>query len=85
VLAGIVAVLGAVWLFGMVGPALNFLSVQRMLLDLQDGHFISFAYRLASYLALFFIGYFLHRVIRGLLDSEKRARPRTSFPPFGIS
>jgi len=51
-----------------------------MLLDLQDGNFVSLGYRVASYVALFFMGYLLHRVIRGKLDAMKRAR--LSRPPF---
>ena len=82
-LLGIVAVVGVVLFFGLiygaVGPVLNLLSIQKMLLDLQDGNFISFGYRLASYLALFVIGYFLHRVIRSLIDARKRRLPRTIF------
>jgi hypothetical protein len=50
---------------------MNFMSIERMLLDLQDGNYTSFAYRLATYVALFVIGYFLHRVIRTRLDAFK--------------
>jgi hypothetical protein len=42
-----------------------------MLLDLQDGNLAGFGSRFATYLALFAIGYFLHRVIRSRLDSLK--------------
>lgn len=80
-LIGIVAVVAVVGLFGLLGPAFNFLSIQKMLLDLQDGNYTSLAYRAATYVALFFIGYFLHRVIRGKLDAMKRGRrPRIPFP-----
>jgi hypothetical protein len=53
-----------------------------MLLDLQDGNYASFVWRLASYLALFAIGYLLHRVIRSKLDSRKgrlSSRHRTQY------
>jgi len=70
-LFAIVAVFVAMALFGFLGPILSFLSIQKMLLDLQDGNYASFVSRLASYLALFAIGYLLHRVMRGRLDSRK--------------
>ena len=79
-LLGILAAIAAVGLLGFLGPILNFMSIQKMLLDLQDGNFVSLGYRLASYVALFFMGYLLHRVIRGKLDAMKRAR--LSRPPF---
>jgi hypothetical protein len=71
VLFGIVAAVGAIALLGLLGPIMNFMSIERMLLDLQDGNYTSFAYRLATYVALFVIGYFLHRVIRTRLDAFK--------------
>lgn len=70
-LLGIIAVVGAIALLGFLGPVLNFLSIQRMLLDLQDGNFMSFAYRLATYVALLVLGYLLHRTIRGLLAAQR--------------
>jgi hypothetical protein len=79
-LLGILTALAAVGLLGFLGPILNFMSIQKMLLDLQDGNFVSLGYRVASYVALFFMGYLLHRVIRGKLDAMKRAR--LSRPPF---
>jgi hypothetical protein len=78
-LLGIVAVFAGVGLLGLLGPILNFMSIQKMLLDLQDGNFVSLSYRLASYVALFVLGYLLHRVIRSWLDAMKRPRsPRVS-------
>jgi hypothetical protein len=68
-LFGVAAVFAAIALLGFLGPILNFLSLQKMLLDLQDGNYGSLVSRLASYLALFVIGYMLHRVIRGKRDS----------------
>lgn len=79
-LLGIVAAIAAVGLLGFLGPILNFMSIQKMLLDLQDGNFVSLGYRIASYAAFFFMGYLLHRVIRTKLDAMKRPRP--SRPPF---
>lgn len=79
-LLGIVAAIAAVGLLGFLGPILNFMSIQKMLLDLQDGNFVSLGYRVASYVALFFMGYLLHRVIRTKLDAM--TRPRPSRPPF---
>jgi len=73
-LLGIATALAAFGLFGLLGPVLNFMSIQKMLLDLQDGNFASFAYRLASYVALFISGYLLQRVIRSRLDAMKRPR-----------
>jgi hypothetical protein len=72
-LFGILAVVAAIALFGFLGPVLNFLSIQRMLLDLQDGNLTSFAYRLVTYIALFIFGYLLHRTIRSLF-AARRAR-----------
>src|SRR5262245_39414301 len=78
-LLGIVAAVAAVGLLGFLGPILNFMSIQKMLLDLQDGNLVSFGYRLASYVALFILGYLLHRVIRTRLDAMRRGRlPRFS-------
>lgn len=73
-LIGVLTVVAAVGLLGFLGPVLNFLSIQRMLLDLQDGNYPGFVSRLATYAALFVVGYFLHRVIRSRLDSLK-SRP----------
>jgi len=70
-LPGIIAAVAAVALLGLLGPALNFLSIQKMLLDLQDGNYASFVSHLGSYLALFAIGYLLHRVIRAKLDAHQ--------------
>jgi hypothetical protein len=70
-LFGVVAVIAAILLFASLGPLLNLLSIQKMLLDLQDGNLAGFGSRFATYLALFAIGYFLHRVIRSRLDSLK--------------
>jgi len=79
-LLGIVAAIAAVGLLGFLGPILNFMSIQKMLLDLQDGNYVGLGYRVASYGALFFMGYLLHRVVRARLDAMKR--PRRSRPPF---
>jgi hypothetical protein len=79
-LFGAVAIVAGIGLLGLFGPALNFMSIQKMLLDLQDGNFSGFGYRLLSYVALAILGYLLHRVIRSWLDARKRpGRP----PRFG--
>ena len=70
------AVAGVIGMFGFLGPVFNLLSIQKMLLDLQDGNLTGFAYRLACYAALFLLGYFLHRVIRTRLDAIDRPRPQ---------
>lgn len=75
-LAGVVAVVVAIGLLGFLGPVMNLLSIQKMLLDLQDGNYVSLGYRMASYVALFFLGFLLHRVIRSKLDALRRPRPR---------
>lgn len=75
-LVGILAVAAAIGIFGFLGPVLNFMSIQKMLLDLQDGNLSGFAYRLACYVALLLLGYFLHRVIRTGLDAIRRPRSR---------
>ena len=81
-LFGIVVAFLAVLSLGLIGPVLNLLSIQKMLLDLQDGNYTSFAYRVASYVVLFFIGYSLHRVIRIRLDAMKMGRrPRHPLLP----
>ena len=72
-LFGVLAVVAAVALFGLLGPVLNFMSIQKMLLDLQDGNLASFAYRLATYIVLFILTYLLHRTIRSLV-AARRAR-----------
>lgn len=73
-LLGIVAFIATIGLLGLLGPILNFMSIQKMLLDLQDGNFVSLGYRVATYVALFILGYLLHRVIRTRLDALKRSR-----------
>jgi len=73
-LLGILAVVAIVFLLGFMGPVLGFLSIQEMLLDLQDGNYASFTSRLITYVALLVIAYFIHRVIRVKLDSLKSAR-----------
>lgn len=74
-LLGVVATVAGIGLLGLLVPILNFMSIQKMLLDLQDGNFVGLSYRLASYVALFILGYLLHRVIRSRLDAMKRPRP----------
>jgi len=71
-LLGAVAIVAGIGLLGLFGPVLNFMSIQKMLLDLQDGNFSGFGYRLLSYVALALLGYLLHRVIRSRLDARKR-------------
>ena len=73
-LFAILAVVAIVFLLGFMSPLLSFLSIQRMLLDLQDGNYASFTSRLITYVALFVIAYFIHRVIRVKLDSLKSSR-----------
>jgi hypothetical protein len=81
-LLGVVAIVAGIGLLGLLGPMLNFMSIQKMLLDLQDGNFTGLSYRLLSYVALFILGYLLHRVIRSRLDAMKRPRsPRVSLRP----
>jgi len=72
-LFAIVAVVAILFLLGFMGPILNIVSIQKMLLDLQDGNYTSFMGRLATYVILFIITYFLHRVIRARLNSMKSA------------
>jgi hypothetical protein len=50
-----------------------------MLLDLQDGNLVSFASRLATYVALLVIGFLLQRTIRGLFVAQ-RARIVSKLP-----
>jgi hypothetical protein len=71
VLFGGLALIAAIFFLGVLGPVLNLLSIQKMLLDFQDGNYASLASRVACYLALFLIVYFLHRAIRSKLDSLK--------------
>jgi hypothetical protein len=78
VLAVVLVVLLGAGLFGLLGPVLNLLSIQKMLLDLQDGNLVSFGYRAASYAALFVLGYFLHRVLRDQWAAYRARR----FPRF---
>ena len=76
VLAGVLAAVAGIALLGFLGPVMNLLSIERMLLDLQDGDYVSLAYRLATYAALFVLGYFLQRIVRAKLDARKRPRGR---------
>jgi hypothetical protein len=76
VLFGMIAMVAGFGLLGLLGPILNLLSIQKMLLDLQDGDLVGFGTRFATYLGLFAIGYFLQRLIRSRYDSLKpRAIP----------
>jgi hypothetical protein len=70
-LFGIVAAFGIAMLLGVLGPLLNLLSIEKMLLDLQDGNYLSFGYRLLTYAVLFVLGIALHRVIRQWMDARK--------------
>jgi hypothetical protein len=72
-LFGIIAIVAAIALLGLLGPVLNFLSIEKMLLDLQDGNLASFAYRLVTYIALFILSYLLQRTIRGLFAARRAA------------
>ena len=72
-LIGAVAAFG---LFSLLGPALNFLSIQRMLLDLQDGEYSSFLMRLLTYVALGVLAWFIGRWWRA-----RRAGIRARFTP----
>jgi hypothetical protein len=60
VLVGI-ALVAAFGFFAVLGPAFNFLSLQRMLLDLQDGEYASFGVRLLTYVALFVLAALIRR------------------------
>jgi hypothetical protein len=60
------------------------MSIQKMLLDLQDGNFVSLGYRVASYIALFFMGCSLHRVIRAKLGAMKCPRPSRPGLSLGV-
>jgi hypothetical protein len=62
-LLGCVAAFLGIALLGFLGPVLNLLSMERMLLDLQDGTLKGFLSRLATYVVLFVLGYLLHRVL----------------------
>ena len=73
---GMVAVIAGIGFLGLLAPAMNLLSIQKMLLDLQDGNYVSLGYRAASYVALFCLGYLLHRVIRSKLEAMKRPCPQ---------
>jgi len=75
-LVGVLAVVAGIALLGLLGPVMNFLSIQKMLLDIQDGDYVNFMYRFASYAVFFVLGYVLHRVIRSKLDAVKRPRAR---------
>ena len=74
-LFGIVTLFGIIALFGLLGPIMNFMSIERMLLDLQDGNYTGFSSRLATYVSLFVIGYFLHRVMKTRFDAYKAGVP----------
>jgi hypothetical protein len=65
--------LGLLALFSMLGPAFNFLSLQRMLLDLQDGEYASFATRLLTYVVLFSLAVLIRRWLRARM-AARRAR-----------
>jgi hypothetical protein len=81
-LFAIIAIIAAIALLGFLGPVLNFMSIQKMLLDLQDGNYASLASRVVTYVALFILGCFLHRIIRARLDAMKlRSVPRRNLHP----
>jgi len=75
-LVGVLAAVAGMALLGFLAPVMNLLSIQRMLLDLQDGDYVSLTYRVASYAVLFVLGYFLERMVRTRLDARKRSRAR---------
>jgi hypothetical protein len=75
-LVGVLAVGAGIALLGLLGPVMNFLSIHKMLLDLQDGDYVNLMVRIASYAAFFVLAYVLHRIIRSKLDALKRPRAR---------
>jgi hypothetical protein len=77
VLLLVVAVLGMFGFFTALGPAFNFLSIQRMLLDLQDGEYASFGFRLMTYVVLFVLAYLIRRWWR-VRTTQRRARRANS-------
>jgi hypothetical protein len=79
VLFGIVVAFLGLLFFGAIGPFLNLLSIERMLLSLQDGDYTGLAAQVAVYVALFIIAYGLHRIWRSRMETL-RARFRGAIP-----
>jgi hypothetical protein len=74
----LVAVFG---FFTALGPAFHFLSLQRMLLDLQDGEYASFGTRLLGYLALFVLGFQIRRWWRARWAQRRATTARSRLGP----
>lgn len=68
-----IALVAFLGLFSLLGPAFNFLSLQRMLLDLQDGEYASFGMRLLTYVVLFVLAVLIRRWLRDRM-AARRAR-----------
>ena len=76
---GILAIAVGIGLFGLLGPILNFLSLQRMLLDLQDGNYSSLVSRALSYLGL--IRYWISATPRNPRQAQCLQRKAGFSPP----
>jgi hypothetical protein len=77
----IIALVAVFGFFTALGPAFHFLSVQRMLLDLQDGEYASFGTRLFTYVALFVFALLLRRWWRGRMAQRRARTANTLFNP----
>ncbi|HUL17181.1 MAG TPA: hypothetical protein VLV88_14380 [Terriglobales bacterium] len=83
VLFGAVAVVLVLALIGMLGPFLNLISIQQMLLDLQDGDYGRLGSRVLLYAVLFVMAFFLRRTWNSRLLAMK-ARFRGTRLPRGL-
>jgi hypothetical protein len=71
VLFGIVAVVLVFFFIGMLGPFLNLMSIEQMLISLQDGDYAGFGSRVLVYVALFIFAFFLRRLWNSRLQAMK--------------
>jgi hypothetical protein len=72
----IVGLIAAFGLYSLAAPALNFLSLRQMYLDLERGDFVSFGMHVFVYVALFALAYVLRRLWRNWRETRRsRARP----------
>jgi len=71
VLFTVVAAVLVLVFIGMLGPFLNLISIEQMLLSLQDGDYAGFGSRVLVYVALFVLALFLRRIWNSRLQAMK--------------
>lgn len=79
----IVALLAAMPFYLILAPALNILSIQKMLVNFQDGDYVAFGTSVFAYFAIFVMMHIARRVWRSRVTMRRRAaHPALQHLPF---